>query len=164
MKLLTTLIFTLLFFFNTSAQNLPNLTLKTIENENFQIKLFEKEPLILLSFWATWCSNCIYELDEISDLYSDWKAETNVKIVAISVDDYRTISRVRPFLKSHQWPYKILLDTNQKLKRLLNISNIPEVIILKKGKIVYRHSGYTPGNEDVIYEELKKNADNKKAK
>ncbi|MCF6213757.1 MAG: TlpA family protein disulfide reductase [Flavobacteriaceae bacterium] len=157
MRQLPALIFTLLLFSATYAQSLPYISLKTLENKGFQIKLLEKEPLVIISFWATWCSNCIYELDEIKELYSDWQKQTGVKIIAVSIDDYRTISRVKPFVKSHQWPYKILLDTNQKLKRALNISNIPEIIILKKGKIVYQHSGYTPGNEDAIFDILIQN-------
>lgn len=161
MNRILTIIF-LIIIHNGWSQNsnLPNLTVNTINNKSVNVQSIAKEPLVILSFWATWCSNCIYELDNISYIYQDWKKETKVKIIAISIDDYRTITRVKPFLNSHQWPYDIWLDTNQKLKRAFNISDIPYTIILKKGKIVYRHSGYTPGNEDVIYEELKKNIDN----
>lgn len=147
-----------LFIDQLLAQNnvLPNITLKTIENNNFNFEKLKNEPLVILSFWATWCSNCIYELDEINDEYSGWQKKTNVKLIAISIDDYRTVSRVKPFLKSHQWPYKILLDTNQKIKRALNINVIPYTIILKNGIIIYQKSGYGPSNLSNIYAVLQK--------
>jgi peroxiredoxin len=137
-----------LFFQQVIAQksDLPNLTIKDLNNKNVNSQSLEKEPLLILNFWATWCSNCIYELDELSYEFPDWQKETNVILVAISVDDYRTISRVKPFLKSHLWPYTILLDTNQKLKRAFNINAIPYTIILKKGIIIYKKAGYSPTN------------------
>jgi len=154
------IIILLLFFNQIDAQksDLPNLTIKNLNNQNISFKTLENEPVLILSFWATWCSNCIYELDELSDEYSDWQEETNVKLIAISIDDYRTISRVKPFLKSHQWPYSILLDTNQKIKRAFNINAIPYTIILKKGAIIYQKSGYSPTNLSNMYSLLKKSS------
>jgi len=144
--------------YQTFAQgiDLPNVTIKNLNNKNVDISSFKNEPLIILSFWATWCSNCIYELDEINDEYANWQLKANVKLIAISIDDYRAISRVKPFLKSHQWPYLILLDTNQELKRAYNVNAIPYTIILKNGKVVYQKSGYSPTNLSDIYAVLKK--------
>jgi len=158
-KGLIIIIVLLAFTIKTYSQksDLPNIILKTLNNKSINISDFSNEPLLILSFWATWCSNCIYELDEISDIYPNWQKETHVKMLAISIDDNRTIARVKPFIQSHQWPFKILLDKNQKLKRTYNISDIPYTIILKKGKIIYTYSGYTPGNEDDIFNILKNN-------
>ncbi|WP_457610706.1 TlpA family protein disulfide reductase [Lutibacter sp.] len=147
-----------LITYQTFAQrvDLPNITIKNLENKNVDISSFKNEPLIILSFWATWCSNCIYELDEINDEYANWQLKTNVKLIAISIDDYRAISRVKPFLKSHQWPYLILLDTNQELKRAYNVNTIPYTLILKNGVVVYQKTGYSPTNLSDIYTALQK--------
>jgi len=136
--------------------DLPNIVIKDLNNKNVNLQNFKNESLIILSFWATWCSNCIYELDDLNDEYADWQANTNIKLIAISIDDYRTVTRVKPFLKSHQWPYKILLDTNQKIKRAYNINAIPYTIILKNGIIIYQKSGYGPSNLPDMYAVLQK--------
>jgi thiol-disulfide isomerase/thioredoxin len=149
--LTTLLIYILSIPITAQKSSLPNITVKTINNNNFNVQQLKTEPLIILSFWATWCSNCIYELDEISDEYTNWQNETKVKLVAVSIDDNRTISRVKPFLKSHQWNYLVLLDTNQEFKRYLNINAIPFTLILKKGKIIYKKTGYSPTNLSEIY-------------
>jgi thiol-disulfide isomerase/thioredoxin len=106
--------------------------------------------------WATWCVPCINELDAITDVYEDWQDETNVELIAVSVDDSRTVNRVRPLVNGRDWGFKILLDTNNDLKRALNTTTVPLTLIIKNGEIVFRHSGYTPGAENALYEELKK--------
>jgi hypothetical protein len=74
------------------------------------------------------------------------------------MDDSRTVNRVRPLVNGKGWDYNILLDPNNDLKRRLGAATVPLTMIVKDGKIVYRHSGYAPGAEDELYEELKKAA------
>ena len=47
------------------------------------------------------------------------------RIRAISIDDSKTINRVKPMVTSKGWKYQVLLDTNQELKRALNVVNVP---------------------------------------
>ena len=47
------------------------------------------------------------------------------------------------------------LDTNNDLKRALGASTVPLTLVIKDNKIVYRHSGYSPGAEDELYEKVK---------
>ena len=97
-------------------------------------------------------------MDAINEVYSDWQDETNVTLYAVSVDDSRTVKRVKPLVNGKDWDYEILLDTNNDLKRALGASTVPLTLIIKNGEIVYRHSGYTPGSEDDLYEEIKKHS------
>ena len=82
----------------------------------------------------------------------------NMELIAISTDDARTQKRIRPMVNGKGWPYKILLDKNQELNRELNISTIPQIIILKDSNIIYIHSGYSPGVEDEFYDIIKENS------
>ena len=141
------------FIWNLNAQELPNLTLKTLEGKSISTNEFSKSDNVkVLSFWATWCVPCINELDAISEVYEEWQDETNVELIAISTDDSRTKKRVKPLVNGKGWEYQILLDNNQELKRALNITTLPHVVVIKNGKIVYRHSGYTPGGEYELFE------------
>ena len=114
--------------------------------------------MTVLVFWATWCVPCINELDAISDVYEDWQEETSVDLIAISTDDSRTQKRIKPMINGKGWEYQILLDKNQELKRALNITLIPHVVVLKGNEIVYRHTGFAPGAEDELYEMIKKHS------
>ena len=153
------LLFLFLVVWNINAQELPNITLKSLDGKSVTIQEISKsENIKVLSFWATWCVPCINELDAISDVYEEWQEETNVEIIAISTDDSRTRKRVKPLVNGKGWDYKILIDENQDLKRALNITTLPHIVIIKNGEIVYRHSGYTPGGEDELFEVIKEHS------
>jgi len=151
-------IFIFSFSLNIFSQDqILDTSLKTLDGETTNLKEVAKNnELIIVSLWATWCVPCKNELDAINDVYDDWKEETNVELIAVSVDDSRTVNRVKPLVNGKAWDYTILLDTNNDLKRALNTTTVPYTLILKNGEIVYRHTGYTPGSEDTLYEELKK--------
>ena len=46
---------------------------------------------VVFSFWATWCAPCKRELNTICELYDEWQQETGVTLVAVSIDDQKTI-------------------------------------------------------------------------
>jgi len=153
------LFFCLLFcYYPIIAQNeLPEVTIKALNGNDVSFKSFgnENDTAIVISLWATWCVPCIQELEAISDQYDERQKETPFKLIAVSIDDSRTTQRVRPFVTGKGWPFEIYLDINSDLKRALNINDVPHVLIVKKGKIVYQHNGYIAGNEEELFEILK---------
>ena len=157
-KLILTLVCMFTLSIVSAQSSLPNLSLKDLNGKSINLSDISKDKTVVVSLWATWCVPCKNELDAISDVYEDWQDETDVTLYAISVDDSRTVKRVKPLVNGKDWDYEILLDTNNELKRALGAATVPLTLIVKNGKIVYRHSGYTPGAEDDLYEEIKKHS------
>lgn len=156
-------ILTLAFLFlatSVMAQNdLPDVKLTTLSGETTTMKSEAAGSNVkIISLWATWCVPCLKELDAINDVYDFWKDETDVELIAVSVDDSRTVKRVKPLINGKAWDYKILLDTNNDLKRALGAATVPLTLVVKDNKIVYRHSGYNPGAENELYEKVQKYA------
>jgi len=153
------LYFLLLFAgFSAMAQKeLPNLNLTTLEGKSLSLKndFAEKDKIYIFSFWATWCTPCIQELDELNDLQAEWKKTVNFEIVAVSTDDSRTQKRVKPLINGKGWDFNIALDTNQDFKRAMSIVNIPYTIVVKNQQIVHIQNGYVPGSEKELLEKLK---------
>lgn len=148
----------LLLFISTisPAQSfVPNLKLNDLNGKSYSVQEYSKDKLIVFSFWATWCVPCINELDAISEDYDTKKNELKFELIAVSIDDAKTRSRVKPLVSGKGWDYKILMDTNQAFKRALNISSVPYIVVVKNKKVVYTHSGYTPGAEKELYKKLK---------
>lgn len=158
MKTLFTITFTLFTLLGFSQTELPNMELENLQGRDIGLTKIDSEDPVIVSLWATWCVPCLKELDAIDELYSEWQEETDVELYAVSMDDSRTINRVRPLVNGKGWDYTVLLDPNNDLKRRLGTSTVPLTMIVKDGEIVYRHSGYAPGAEDDLYEELKKAA------
>ncbi len=144
--------------FSVFAQKqLPNLSLPNLEGKSVSLKtdFSEKDKLYVFSFWATWCTPCINELDELNDLQAEWKKTLNIEVVAVATDDSRTQKRVKPLINGKGWEYKVLLDTNQDFKRALSIVNIPYTIVVKNNIIVHIQNGYVPGSENELLAKLK---------
>ncbi len=145
-------IFCLSFFY---AQDIPNVSLNTISGDRIDFSKIDSSNPVIVSFWATWCLPCMEELTAINDKYEDWQKESKFTLLAAATDDARTVSKVKTLVKSKGWPYTVLLDSNQTLKRALNINSIPHTIIIYKGKVAYSHVGYSPGDEDELIKKIK---------
>lgn len=164
MKKIITVFFALVIFINTSkAQNteariIPSADLKTVEGKTVNSSKFSNDGKpIIISFWATWCKPCKKELDAISENFEEWQKETGVKLIAISIDDSRSSGKVGTDAKSHGWDYEIYIDQNQDFKRAMNVNNVPHTFIINgKGEIVWQHNSYAEGDEEHLYEALKK--------
>lgn len=161
MKVLSSL--GILFFalsLSVSAQQsktLPTATIKTLDGKTVSTSTFDNNGKpIILSFWASWCRPCIKELSAIADLYEDWQDETGVKLIAISIDDARTVNNVRPLVSARGWDFEFYLDSNSDLRRAMGVTNVPHTFILNGNKeVVFQHTNYTEGSEKELIKEIK---------
>ncbi len=135
-----------------------NVEVKTLEGQTVSTSTFDNDGKpIIISFWATWCSPCKRELNTIAEVYDEWVEETGVKLIAISIDDSRNVSKVAPYVNGSDWEYEVYLDPNGDFKRAMNVNNVPHTFLIDgNGNIVWQHNSYTPGDEDELYELVKK--------
>lgn len=139
-----------------TPQKLPAVELKALDGTTVNAaNLSNDGKPIIINFWATWCAPCKKELNNINELYPDWVSETGVKIIAISIDDSRTSSRVKPYVDTQGWEYTVLIDQNKDFFRAMNGVTPPLTFLIDgEGNIVYTHNGYSEGDEDELYEHV----------
>lgn len=139
-----------------SAQSLSNISSKNIQGEKISLEELDDDKPLVLSFWATWCLPCLEEQGNINEKISDWKNTRDFNYVAVSIDDPRTVNKVKTVVNGKGWDFdQILLDPSQSIKRQLNINNVPTTLVFYKNKLVYSHVGYAPGDEDDLFEKIK---------
>lgn len=144
--------------FGQTGRTIPSTQVKKLDGTTFDTKDLSNDgkPMIV-NFWATWCIPCIKELNTIAEEYPTWQKETGVKLVAVSIDDARTMAKVGPFVDSKDWDFEIILDPNSDFRRAMGVNNPPFTFLVDgKGNIVWQHNSYAPGDEIELYEEVKK--------
>jgi len=130
-----------------AQQKAPNFKLEDLNGEYVELRNLLGDGPLLISFWATWCKPCVEELNEYKKLYSEYKSK-GFNIIAISTDDEKTVAKVKPFVKSKNYNFTVLLDTNSEVARKYYVQNVPYTFLLdEKGNIVYSHLGYKRGDE-----------------
>ena len=147
-----------LCFAQSGVRKLPVVNVKTLSGKTVSTgKLSNDGKPIIISFWATWCKPCIRELNAIAEVYEDWTDETGVKLVAVSIDDARNTAKVGPFVNGKGWDYEVVLDANRDFSRAMSVNTVPHTFLLNgKREIVWQHTTYADGDEEELYEVVKK--------
>jgi peroxiredoxin len=132
----------------------PDFTLTDVNGEEVALYALLDSGPVYLECWDLPCVNCIAELDALRPIY-DSLAERGLQIIALSVDRAADEQRVKAFVASKQWPYYVLLDQQQEVKRLYNIIIKPTAYLINTDRqIVFTHIGYKKGDEKKIRAEF----------
>ncbi|RYG68523.1 redoxin domain-containing protein [bacterium] len=95
-----------------------------------------KGKVLLIDFWATWCSPCVAALPEVEKVYKKYHAK-GLQVVSISLDEEK--SDLTSFLKKHKLPWTQVFDGKAwKTKPAVDygVKAIPFMLIIgKDGKI-----------------------------
>lgn len=131
------------------TSGIPSVNVKTLEGKTVNIQDYVGDGQItVISFWATWCSPCKRELDAIAEIYEDWQEEYGMKLLAVTIDDARSMAKVPALVETKGWDYTILSDSKRELQKALNFQTVPQTFLVDgEGNIVYTHTGYNPGDE-----------------
>jgi len=162
----TLLIFSFTAFSQKENRAMPSVNVTDMEGNKVNTVKFNNDGKpIIVNFWATWCTPCKRELNNIADVYDDWVEETGVKLIAVSIDDARNAGKVAPYVNGKGWDYEVYIDSNQDFQRAIGFQNPPfTVIVDANGKIVWSHTGYQEGDEDILFEAVKAVASGKELK
>jgi peroxiredoxin len=141
---------------NVSATgSLGDFTLKDVDNRSHTLSDYLGRHVIVISFFAMWCEPCKKELVHL-DALSRSHRDKGVIVLAISMDEPETQGEVRPFVKQRGLSFPVLLDTEGVASGLFNPRrDAPySLIIDRRQTISWSRSGYTPGDEKMIVQEV----------
>lgn len=117
-------------------------TLKDLHSKKVNLSDF-RGKVVLLNFFATWCSPCRVEIPELAKIYQQNKKKGLV-ILGISLDTDMIPFMLRTFVREMKIPYPILIGT-QEVAENYQILGIPTTLIINKdGKTYKRFEGLVP--------------------
>jgi thiol-disulfide isomerase/thioredoxin len=129
----------------------PAFTLKTLDGKTLTRDDF-KGKVVLLDFWATWCTPCRKALPELKDLQAKHAGKPLV-IVSVSVDE--TSKVVEEFVRSNGMSWPQAWDRGgQVTGGVFRVDTFPSYVVLgADGRILYRQHGWAPGRSAALLDE-----------
>lgn len=134
------------------ANPLSDFTLPGLDGKSHELAEW-KNKLILLNFWASWCSPCQSEIRDLIAYQARYGAE-GLQIVGIGLDDETKLRNVYRSLKIN---YPVLLANmpgNTLMPRYGNTQGVVpySVLIARTGEVVYTHTGLI--SRDIFTEQV----------
>ena len=128
----------------------PDFSLYDLQGKLHSLKAVRGKKVVLLVFWATWCSYCVDEIPELIKIHKEY-SKRKVEVWGINISEGR--DKISKFASKRRINYTILFDSEGNIASLYKIIGIPANIILDKKGIV-RYNGELPKNYDAIFAEL----------
>lgn len=117
----------------------PNFTLTTFEGEEISIEDL-KGKVVLVNFWASWCTPCEQEAADLENAWLQYKPRGDV--VFLGVDYVDTETEAMGYLNKFNISYPNGPDLGTRISQAFRIQGVPETFIIgKDGKLVSFQKG-----------------------
>jgi peroxiredoxin len=125
----------------------PDFSFQTLDNKTIGLSGL-KGKVVLLDFWAIWCSPCVANLPDIKKIYNR-HGRSEFEIIGISLDggeaSKTTLNDLQNFAAKEQMNWLIAFDNggwDNTAAQIYNITGIPiHIVIDKKGIIRFIERG-----------------------
>ena len=122
------------------------------DGKEFSLDEF-KGKVVLLDFWAQWCPPCRLSFPKYNVLHDIYESEGLV-IIGVNRDSDDDEKKARKFYTNFYVEFIILRDKDESFAKMFKVESLPTTFLInKKGKVIYTHKGFKPGDE-VKFEEL----------
>lgn len=143
----------------------PAFELKNLKGDYQSLSSY-RGKIVILDFWATWCSPCKVAFPYLQKFWDEHKADTSIVVFAINgweqeVGEKR-IAAVKKFISDNGYTFPVLLDnSNNDVMKRYEISGIPtKFFIGPDGKIYFIEEGFNGPNMveemEIIIEQISK--------
>src|SRR5690606_14083901 len=132
----------------------PDFSLRTLDGKRVKLSDYEGK-VVLLSFWATWCAPCKQELPILQRLLDKYEKD-GLAVLAVNIDDPKTVAEVRRFVADRKLKMPVPLDGDSKvLGRFNPRHSLPFLqAVDREGRRAFQHTGFTSGTEKALEEQI----------
>jgi thiol-disulfide isomerase/thioredoxin len=116
----------------------PHVVVVPIKESALDHMITSKENRLVVSFMAAWCGPCIDELPTLNNLYRKYK-DHGLSLVGISID-LEGAAAIQPFVTALKIEFPVYWYGDKAIEKF-DLTNIPLLMIIRKGKICERIPG-----------------------
>jgi thiol-disulfide isomerase/thioredoxin len=123
-----------------SGPSAPPLSLRDAGGKPHRLSDY-KGRVVLLDFWATWCTGCKLEIPWFMEFEKKYRAN-GLSAIGVAVDDegWRT---VKIYLAEHPITYPVVLGDMDLMQKKFGLpASLPVTLLIdRKGRVALTHSG-----------------------
>lgn len=90
------------------------------------------DKLVVLNFWATWCTPCTVEMPTLEALWREYR-EHGLVVIGVSVDRGAPRAVLEPYIRNHGLTFPILLDPDSRAAGAWRVTGIPATFLVRPG-------------------------------
>lgn len=91
-----------------------------------------KDKLVVLNFWATWCTPCTTEMPALERLWRAYQ-QRGLVVVGITVDRAAPRTLIEPYLRNLDLTFPVLLDGQMESANAWRVPGIPTTFVIRPG-------------------------------
>ncbi len=138
----------------SQTKRLPQTTVRLLDGTKATLRELNAQGRLLIDFWALWCAPCLKAMRHLDAFQSSY-GDRGLQVLTINLDTERSRSKVRSYLKSRGYGFQTALDPSNDTFRRLSGNALPYTLLVdRSGQIVYRHTGYVPGDEQALERQI----------
>jgi thiol-disulfide isomerase/thioredoxin len=123
---------------NDISQAQTGVVVKPIGEAALDELINKPNEALMVSFMAAWCGPCIDELPALNNLYRKYKNQ-GLTVIGISID-LEGAAAIQPAVKKLKIEFPVYWFGEKAIEKF-NLTAIPLVLVIKRGKIVERIPG-----------------------
>jgi peroxiredoxin len=114
------------------GQRGPGFRLRRFPGEGYASIEDFTHNLLVVNFWATWCTPCTIEMPTLERLWQEYRARGLV-VLGVSEDRGAPRALLEPYITHHKLSFPILLDPDLKTAGAWRVTSLPATFIVKPG-------------------------------
>ena len=127
---------------NEIPRPIPSIIFEDFTNNEINLSDY-KGKLVIINFWATWCTPCKKEMPSLDNLYQNSNFK-NLEVFAVNMEQPNTLKTKKFFNDAKIKKLKIFFDTKLNFVKEFKLRGVPTTIFInKKGEEFARIIGET---------------------
>ncbi|HEY43873.1 MAG TPA: TlpA family protein disulfide reductase [Anaerolineae bacterium] len=129
------------------GSSVPDFTLTTFEGDEIRVADLRGQ-VVLLNFWASWCTTCELEARELEQVYQMYKDRG---VVFLGIDYVDTEPEALAYLEQYGITYPNGPDLGTRISQAFRIRGVPETYIVgSDGRVADVMIGPYPSLQEII--------------
>jgi peroxiredoxin len=117
----------------------PDFALPSLQQGNLRLSEYRSQ-VVVLTFWASWCTRCNQALPLYKSLYRQYQA-AGLNVFSVAIDGEADVAE--KLVKDFGLEFPVLLDRDHQVSRLYDLGKMPVTVVIdREGEVVFIDSGF----------------------